>query len=148
MVDLAVEGLGLLAVVHRPLGRRDVIDLGPPGGPFFVGPSTSGEPAAGLARRAERHAVEPGAEQVRIADRPGLSGQDEEDGLEGVLGVMVIAQELPADAQDHRPVSGDDRGEGGLVGRLASGGEPLEQFAVGEPGGASALEERAELTGQ
>jgi hypothetical protein len=125
-----------------------VIDLGLPGGPFFVGPSASGEPCAGLAGRAERHAVQPGAEQVRVADRPGLSGQDEEDGLESVLSVMVVAQELPADAQDHRPMSGHDRGEGGLVGRLAAGGEPLEQFAVGEPGGAAALEERAELSGQ
>ncbi len=62
--------------------------------------------------------------------------------------MMVIAQELPADAQHHRPVSRHDRGEGGLIDRLALGGEPLEQLAVGEPGGTSALEERPELPGQ
>ena len=87
-------------------------------------------------------------EPIRVADRPGLPRQDEEGGLEGVLGMMVIAQELPADAQHHRPVSGHDGGEGGLVGRLAARGEPLEQLAVGEPGDRAALEERAELPGQ
>ena len=62
--------------------------------------------------------------------------------------MMVIAQELPADAQHHRTVPGHDRGEGGLVGRIAPRDEPLEQLAVGEPGGRAALEERAELPDQ
>ncbi len=62
--------------------------------------------------------------------------------------MMVIAQELPADAQHHRPVPRHDRGEGGLIGRLAPRGEPLEQLAVGEPGGRAALEERPELPDQ
>ncbi len=48
--------------------------------------------------------------------------------------MMVVAQELAADAQDHRAVTGHDGGEGGLAGRLAARGEPLEQLAIGEPG--------------
>ena len=57
------------------------------------------------------NAIEPGAKQVRISDRLGLACQDKEDGLEGVLGVMMIAEELPADAKHHRSVPGHDGGE-------------------------------------
>ena len=62
-------------------------------------------------------AIEPGGEPVGVAERAGLAGQDEEGGLEGVLGELVVAQELSADAQDHRAMAGNQRGEGGLVGR-------------------------------
>ncbi len=116
-IDLAVQGLGLLAL-DRLLGLDGGTRLRPADGAFFLGLAASSEPCAGLARRPQRHTVEPGAEQVRIADRPSLLGQHEEDGLEGVLGMLVVAQELPADAQHHRPVAGHDRGEGGLIGRL------------------------------
>ena len=147
-VDLAVQGLGLLAVDHRARpGRRDA-DSGRLDGARLPRLATAGEPAPGLPGRAERHAVEPVAQQVGVADRPGLAGQDEEDGLEGVLGMVVVAQELPADAQDHRPVARHQGGEGGLAGRLAAGGEPLEELAVGEPGDRAALEERPELPDQ
>ncbi len=50
----------------------------------------------------------------------GLAGEHEEDGLEGVLGVVAVSQELPADVQNHRPVTCDQRGEGRLPGRVAS----------------------------
>ena len=118
----------------RPAGRR--LDEPEPGSvasrvPLFVlAPAI--EPCPGLARRAERHAVEPGAEPVGIADGEGLAGEHEEDGLEGVLGVVLVTQELSADAQDHRPVARHQRGEG-VLGRVAGGGEPLQELPVGEP---------------
>ncbi len=143
-VDLAVERLGLLVVDHL-LGLDGGTGLRPAGRPGFLGPAPAGEPAAGLARRAEGHAVEPVAQQVGVSDGGGLSCQDEEDGLEGVLGVMAVAQELPADAQDHRPVPRHQGGESGIVAR---GREPLEELAIGESGHRAAREERAELTGQ
>ena len=60
--------------------------------------------------------------------------------------MLRVAQELPADAQHHRPVPRHQRGEGGLAGRLApAGGVPLQELAVGEPGHRAALEERPEL---
>ncbi len=146
-VDLAVQRLGLLAIEHPP-GLGGVIELLPAGGAFLLGPASPGEPCAGLAGGAQGDAVEPGPERIRVADRSGPSRQDEEDGLEGVLGMVVIAQELAADAEHHRPVAGHDGGEGGLVDRLAGRCDPLEQFAVGEPRGRTAREERPELTNQ
>ena len=59
--------------------------------------------------------------------------------------MMLIAEELPADAEDHRPVARHQRGERRLAGRIAAGEEPLEQLAVGQPGGRAALEERLNL---
>ncbi len=61
---------------------------------------------------------------------------------------MVIAQELPADPEHHRTVARHDRGECGLIGRFAPGGEPLEQLAIGEPRGAAALVEQSKLPDQ
>jgi hypothetical protein len=55
------------------------------------------------------------------------AGQDKERGLEGVLGVGVVAQKTAADVQDHPTVAADDQGEGRLV---VAGGEALEQAAV------------------
>ncbi len=61
---------------------------------------------------------------------------------------MVIAQELAADAQDHRPVASDQGGEGGLGGGgIAAGDEPLDELAIGEPRDRAAVEERLELPG-
>ncbi len=63
-----------------------------------------------------RDAVEPVAQEVGIADGSRPPRQHEEDGLEGVLGMLVVAQELPADAQHHRTVASHECGEGGLTG--------------------------------
>ena len=95
-------------------------------------PAPAIEPDLRLPRRADRDAVEPGAQPVGVADRQGLAGQHEEDGLEGVLGVVVVAQELSADAQHHRPVPRHERGERRIPGRVAAGGEPLHQLPVGQ----------------
>ena len=61
--------------------------------------------------------------------------------------MVAVAEELPADAQHHRPVARHQRGEGGLAGVIAAGREPLEELAVGEPGDRAALEERPETAG-
>ena len=83
------------------------------------------------------------AQQVGVPDGPRPAGQHEEDGLEGVLGMMAVAQELLADAQHHRPVASHQGGEGRLGGEgVAAGDEPLDELAVGEPGHRAALEER------
>ncbi len=139
-----MQGLGLLAV-DRGLGREDGSRLRPVGRTAFLGPASAGDLPPGLAGRADRHAIQPGPERIRVADRPGLARQDEEGGLEGVLGVVVIAEQLPADAQDHRAVSRHDGGEGGLI---TDGREPLEQLTVPEAGGRADREERPELPGQ
>ena len=150
-VDLAVQGLGLLAVQDRLLGRLDRRldrELEPdrtPMAPLSSFCAAASEPAAGLAGRAERHAVEPVAQQVGVADRPGLAGQHEEDGLEGVLGMVAVAQELPADAQHHRPVPRHQRGEGGLAGRIAAAVNRSRSWRSVRAGDRAALEERPDL---
>jgi hypothetical protein len=68
--------------------------------------------------------------------RGGLAGQDEEGGLEGVLGV-VVAEQAAADAPDHRPVPFDKCGEGGRVPLLQ---ETPQELPVGQAG--AVLEER------
>ena len=89
--------------------------------------------------------MEPGADRVADPERAGLAGQDEEDGLEGVLGLVLVAEGGAADPPDHRPVPLDQRGEGRL-GRavIAATGEPLQERTVGQAGGRAAVEDRAE----
>ncbi len=84
--------------------------------------------------------MQPGAQQVRIADRAGLAGQHEEHRLEGILGMMQVAQELPANIQDHRPVPLHERRECGFSGRIGSGVEALDELPVGESGDGAAIE--------
>jgi hypothetical protein len=74
-----------------------------------------------------------------------LPREYEEGCLEGVLGEVVIAEELSADAQHHRTVPCHERGEGGLGSVIAAAVEPLEELAVGEPRERPAIEERTEL---
>ena len=47
-------------------------------------------------------------------DRRGFSGQDQERGLERVVGAVDIAEELPAHLQDHATMAFDQRRERGL----------------------------------
>jgi hypothetical protein len=55
-------------------------------------------------RRLIRHLVQPVGDQVAGRDRRRLADQDKEGRLEGVLGIMVIAQDAATHAPDHRSV--------------------------------------------
>src|SRR5207253_490064 len=55
-------------------------------------------------------------------------GQDEEGRLEGVLGILLVVEHAPADAQDHRPMTADQGGEGGFV---TAGGEVVQKLLIG-----------------
>ena len=68
-------------------------------------------------RDPQRHSVQPGRHRTPTTDRPRPDGQDQERGLEGVLDLVAIAEHGAADAEHHRPVSGQQGGEGKL-GRL------------------------------
>ena len=152
-VDLAVDGLGLLAVDRRLVGRRGHrlgqfarARTGTTHRATLLSPPPAGDLLPCTPRRPDRDPVQPVAQQVRVTDRPGLASQDHEHGLEGVLRMLQVAQELPADAQDHRPVPAHQGGERGLAGRLTPpGGEPLQELPVSKPGHRAALEERLEL---
>ena len=114
-------------------------------GGFFVS-APAGDPDTRLACRAERDPIQPVSQQVRLADRPGLASQHKEDRLEGVLGVVSIAKDMPADMHDHRPVAAHECGEGGLACRIAQGAESVNELAVGQSGDGTAVEQRGDLS--
>ncbi len=59
--------------------------------------------------------------------------------------MVPVTQELSADAEDHRPVPRHQRDERRIPGRVAAGGEPLQQLPVGQTGDRATLEERLDL---
>ena len=87
----------------------------PPPGGGGIGPD----------RHAVGHPIEPGPQRDAAADRTRFLDEDQERGLEGILGVVRILQDAPADAQDHRPVTRhQDLERRGVI----PGGEALEQL--------------------
>jgi hypothetical protein len=70
--------------------------------------------------------------------------QHQERGLQGVLGVVRVAEDLPADAQDHRPVPLHQGREGRLVGVVSPGHESLDELPVGDVADHAELEEGME----
>ena len=89
--------------------------------------------------------MEPGAQRIPHPERPGLADQDQERGLEGILGVVRIIQHAPADAQHHRPMPLHQDREGQLGGLAPVGREPLQELSVRQVPDRPHVEERAEL---
>src|SRR5262249_50889814 len=54
--------------------------------------------------RAGRDSVEPVAQEFRLGDGRGLAHEDEEGRLECVFRVLGVAEDAPAQGQDHRTV--------------------------------------------
>src|SRR5262249_36322911 len=77
---------------RRQRADARLVSAPPGGGPFCVGGHTI------------RNSVKPAGQGLFLPDGSGLLGQDEEGGLEGVLGVVEAPEGAQADAQDHRPV--------------------------------------------
>jgi hypothetical protein len=99
-------------------------------------------PGQGLARQAVGDAVQPAADRLAASDRRGLARQDQEGGLEGVLGIVGVAEDAAADAEHHRPVAADEGLERRFVARH---GEALEQVGVAGVGGAPPPYQRAQV---
>jgi hypothetical protein len=62
-----------------------------------------------------------------LADRGGFPGEDQEGGLEGVLGVLFIVEDLPTDSKHQLAMPPKKRSEGLFVTALD---ESAEQFRV------------------
>ena len=75
------------------------------------------------------HLIEPGPQGNVAAESTRFLDEDQESCLEGVLGVVRILQDAPADAQDHRPVT---RHQGLERRGVMPGDEALEQLRIGE----------------
>jgi hypothetical protein len=97
------------------------------------------------------HPMEPTAHGPALADFRRAAGQNQEGGLEGVLGVLVVVKDVLAHAQDERPVPLHQDGEGGGIPVFA---ETLKQLGVrqvfdclGAHRPAEAAKDRAKLFG-
>ena len=141
---LLVKGLELLARDQWQLGSVHVADRFDahhiPSGGLASPPALVPHPRR--PRRPQGHAIKPMSEQLRPADRAGPPRQDQERGLEGVLGGVPVAQDLPADAQHHRPVAADQGRERDLGQLVAMGVESRQQLTVAHPRNRSRVHDR------
>ena len=91
-------------------------------------------------RCATRYSQPPRMTRPRI--EPAFLTRTRKDGLEGVLGVVGVAEDAAADAQDHRTVSRHDRLERRDV---MPADESLQELGVGEAGDGPVGEESVDL---
>jgi hypothetical protein len=96
-------GPGHLSLLHPPTGRR---------GPRLAGGQVG-------------DAVQPAAQRLAHRDRSRLAGEHEKGGLEGVLRVLLVAQDAAADTQHHRAVSAQQRLERRRIPCVAKAREQL-----------------------
>ena len=114
-------------------------------------PALPRPPASGALARlqgdAVSDAVEPGTQRALLADpqRRRPTDQDQERGLERILGRVGIAEHLPADGPDQTTMARQDRLEGGFHRLVPPVRESLDQLTVGQPDGAARAEEPAKL---
>jgi hypothetical protein len=106
----------------------------PRGGRPALVPPPPGVGGAGVGRDAPGHAVQPRPQRAAQGQRPGPAGQDQEGGLEGVLGVVRLAQGRPAGAQHERAVAAHQGGERRLGRRPRAGREAAQQLGVRQGG--------------
>jgi hypothetical protein len=83
-------------------------------------------PHSRLPRRAQRDAVQPIPQEFGPANRAGPPRQDQESRLKRIFGRMLIAEDLPTDAQDQRSVPANEHREGNFR-QLVSAGAKSRQ---------------------
>ena len=93
-------------------------------------------PCSGLEGDSIGNAVQPARQRFALANGRGVLGEGEEGGLEGVLGILIVAQDMPADVPDERPMALEQNGERRLLARRAESRKELSigQFSA-QPGG-------------
>ena len=114
-INLGVHPFGRLPALHISMRAR-LCGSAESGTRCGLGlqPVSSGPSPAGGQADAHRDLVKPGTQGFPDPEPPCIPDQKQERGLEGVLGVVVIAEYRPANAHDHGAVPTDERGEGGL----------------------------------
>ena len=88
----------------------------------------------GAGRNAARHSVKPRTYRLTHPQGIGPPRQDQKDGLKGILGVVVVSKDTPADTHDHRAVpvhQGFERQFGGFISPRR---ELLDELPIGESG--------------
>ena len=89
--------------------------------------------------------MEPRPQRVADTERTASVREDEERGLKGVLGIVLVAEYGPADPQDHRAVPLDQDGERQLARLVAARREAIEELPVVQSAAGPDAEERLEL---
>jgi hypothetical protein len=74
--------------------------------------------------------MEPRAQRLLHPHRSGFPDQDEESGLERILGIVWIGEDMLANAQDHRSMALDQCRERQFRGLSAPGPKPLQELTV------------------
>jgi hypothetical protein len=95
----------------------------------------SGKIDSGPQRDALGHAVEPACQAFALAERASMPHKDEKRCLKCVVRIVHVAQHVPANAQDHRPVpieQGRKRSLGNFTGAYQ---EPVQKLAIGQSAG-------------
>jgi hypothetical protein len=118
-----------------------LVDRAASGGLRFA-TQTTGLIGADAKRQAVRDCIQPVPQWLATVKRGSLAHQDEERGLEGILGGLSVVQHAAADTEDHRSVPSHQRLEGHLV---AHGRVTLEQLPLGQTGETPALHEPFDL---
>ncbi len=136
-VNQTIEILGFHGLRLRPGG----------GHALFVAPPEGGG-QAGARRRAKGNLMEPRAERVAHPQAARLPDQDQERGLESVVGFELAGQYTSADAENHRSVALDQDSECELGGLAAVGRKAFQKLAVGQVADDSDVEEGFELMNQ
>src|SRR5262245_26203965 len=78
-------------------------------------------------------------------DRAGPACQHEEDRLSGVLGLVLIADDLATETQNHRPMPLHQGCEGGLGTLVAVQRESLEKLPIAQPPDRPVVEQYLQL---
>jgi hypothetical protein len=112
-------------IVNQGPLRLNGYHLGPPllacVPPRRFGPRTTGDPMS--------NSVKPAGEPFPFADGGSPPDQHEKRGLKGILRIVRIPQQLPANGQHHRPVAGQNLFEGCLVVLVD---EALQDFPISD----------------
>jgi hypothetical protein len=72
--------------------------------------------------------MQPGTESFWRVDCTGFAGQNEESGLEGILGIVPSCQHPPTNPEHHRSVPANEFGKRDLVAMMP---KAAEQFGIG-----------------
>jgi hypothetical protein len=102
---------------------------------FFRGPygralfdfQSAGASLSGLECGFVRNRVEPGGQVTAGRSRSGLVGEDNERGLEGVLGVLCVVEHPPTNREHHGAVAPNQHFERRFV---AARAEVLQQLGI------------------
>lgn len=89
--------------------------------------------------------MEPRADRVALTDRAGFASQDQECGLEGILRVVLVMQDLTADAENHRAVPLDEGGEGRFSCLIGPYREPLQELRIVQTGHRPGMEQHLDV---